>query len=326
MFRRRNAAINTDLIHFKSGETMRGYFPLFRTILCTLLLVAAVRHPLAAQDEPAADTTGPWDKGGKVGLNFTQVGISNWAGGGENTVAIGGLGSLFADYDGEQAHWNGTLEAGYGFTKIEDQEFRKSDDQLALISSYGYEATEHLLYSALLDFRTQFSEGLDYDRIDSATGDPTLISDIFAPAYLNLGLGMAYEPADYVQFFLGPVANRLILVLNDTLSQQGAFGVDPGEKFKSELGALSNLRFKKEIFENVELGSRLNLFAAYASIDKVVVTWESQLNMKVNSWLHVNITADVIYDEKVTIERENGTTGPATQFRNTLGVGVGYAF
>lgn len=297
--------------------------PFIALLLFSLL---ACYNTLLAQDTTAADTTGPWKRGGKVGMNFTQVGISNWAGGGENTLAIGSTGSVFADYEGEQAHWKGTVEAGYGFTKIEDQEFRKSDDQLAMISTYGYEATEQFLYSALLDFRTQFSDGLDYDKLDSATGEYKLISSIFAPAYLNLGVGMTYKPVDYFQFFLGPVANRIILVLNDTLSQQGAFGVDPGEKIKSELGAISNLQFKKEIFENVELGSRLNLFAPYKALDKIVVTWESLLNMKVNSWLNVNLSADVIYDENVDIEREDGTVGPATQFRNTLGIGVGYVF
>lgn len=290
------------------------------------ILAFAQQGTLFAQEGDAADTTGPWKREGKFGLNFTQVGISNWAGGGENTIAIGSIGALSASYDGAQTHWKGTLEAGYGFTKIEDQEFRKSDDQLAIISTYGHEATEHLLYSGLLDFRTQFTEGLDYNKIDSATGNQLLISDIFAPAYLNLGLGMTYKPVEYFQFFLGPIANRLIVVLNDTLSQQGAFGVEPGEHIKSELGAISNLQFKKEIFENVELGSRLNLFAPFKTIDKIVVTWESLLNMKVNSWLNVNVSVDVLYDDKVQIDRDDGTVGPATQFRNTLGVGIGYTF
>ncbi len=39
----------------------------------------------------AQDTISFWKKGGNVGLNITQVALSNWAGGGQNTIGITGL-------------------------------------------------------------------------------------------------------------------------------------------------------------------------------------------------------------------------------------------
>lgn len=290
-----------------------------------VIVLAAGTLPLRGQDQPA-DTSGPWSEGAKVAVNFTQVALSNWAGGGENTIAVGSMGAAFATFEGENAHWDTRFELGYGFAKVEDQEFRKSDDRVILISKASHEETERLLYSALLDFRTQLTNGYDYDEMDELTGEPQLISAPFAPAYLNLGLGMTWKPVNYFEFFAGPLAHHLIIVLNDTLSEQGMFGVEPGERVKNELGILSNLKFGKEVFENVRLTSRLNLFAPYETLDKVVVTWESALSMKVNSWLSVDVTADIVYDEKVKIARDDGSIGPATQFRNTLTVGVGYTF
>lgn len=259
-------------------------------------------------------------------MNFSQVALSNWSGGGQNTLAIAGLVTLLANMKTDAAVWDNGLDVGYGFTKLADQDFRKSDDKVILISKYGYKATDQLYYSALLDARTQLSDGFNYDNVDSITGQPALISRFAAPAYVTLGLGLTWKPADYFQVFVAPISNRLILVLDDTLSAVGAFGVDPGKKVKSELGVLLNVTFKKELMTNVTLSSRLNLFSAYQTFDKAVVTWESLLGLKVNDYITASIALDVMYDEKVAITRDDKTVGPSTQIREVLAIGLGYKF
>lgn len=259
-------------------------------------------------------------------MNFSQVALSNWAGGGQNTLAIAGLVNLFGNMKTEVSTWDNGLEVGYGFTKLAEQDFRKSDDKVIVISKYGYKATDQLFYSGLLDARTQLSNGFNYDKIDSATGDPTVISRFAAPAYVTLGLGATWKPASYFEVFLAPVSNRLILVMDDALSAAGAFGVDPGKKVKSELGALLNATFKKELMTNVTLSSRLNVFSAYSTFDKAVVTWESLLGLKVNDYITASVALDVLYDEKVKITRDDKTVGPSTQIREVLAIGFGYKF
>ncbi len=259
-------------------------------------------------------------------MNFSQVALSNWAGGGQNTLAIAGLVNLFGNMKTEVSTWDNGLEVGYGFTKLAEQDFRKSDDKVIVISKYGYKATDQLFYSGLLDARTQLSDGFNYDKIDSATGDPTVISRFAAPAYVTLGLGATWKPASYFEVFLAPVSNRLILVMDDELSAAGAFGVDPGKKVKSELGALLNATFKKELMTNVTLSSRLNVFSAYSTFDKAVVTWESLLGLKVNDYITASVALDVLYDEKVKITRDDKTIGPSTQIREVLAIGFGYKF
>lgn len=297
--------------------------------ILTLFLAATVAATVAHSQEaaaPAAVRDTAWKTGGQIGVNFSQVALSNWSGGGQNTLAIAGLVTMFANMKTDATAWDNGLDVGYGFTKLAEQDFRKSDDKVILISKYGYKATDQLFYSALLDARTQLSDGFNYDKIDSATGNPTIISRFAAPAYVTLGLGLTWKPADYFQVFLAPISNRLILVMDDTLSSAGAFGVDPGKKVNSELGALLNATFKKELMTNVTLSSRLNLFSAYESFDKAVVTWESLLGLKVNDYITASVALDVLYDEKVKITRDDKTVGPSTQVREVLAIGLGYKF
>jgi len=291
--------------------------------ILTLILTTTVAQ---SQDAAAPPRDTAWKTGGQIGVNFSQVALSNWSGGGQNTLAIAGLATTFANMKTETTSWDNGLDVGYGFTKLAEQDFRKSDDKLILISKYGYKATDQLFYSGLLDARTQLSDGFNYDKIDSATGNPTTISRFAAPAYVTLGLGATWKPADYFELLVAPISNRLILVMDDTLSAAGAFGVDPGKKVKSQLGALLNATFKKELMTNVTLSSRLNVFSAYETFDKAVVTWESLLGLKVNDYITASVALDVLYDENVKITRDDKTVGPSTQIREVLAIGLGYKF
>ncbi len=264
-----------------------------------------------------------WKTSGNLGLSFTQVALSNWSGGGKSTIALTGLVGLGAEYLGEIQSWENSVDLGYGMTKLGKEDFRKSDDKMILVSKYGYKANSVLDYSALLDFRTQFNYGYNFDKLDS-NNEYKKISAFMSPAYLNIGIGLNYKPVEYFQIMLSPLANRLIVVLDDDLSRQGAFGVDSNKNFKSELGSALNFTFKKDVAENVNLQTRLNLFSAYESFPKTVVNWEVTINMKINSFLTASLATDLIYDDKIKMTRANGTVGPATQFRNVLAIGFAY--
>jgi hypothetical protein len=285
--------------------------------------------PFILISQTTQDTTLPnsnWKRGGISGLNFSNVGLSNWAGGGTDMISVTGLSLLFANYKDSSMSWDNELDLGYGIVKQGKEDLRKSDDKLIFTSKFGYNATPKLFYTALLDFRTQFDLGYDYSKKDADSTSPLLISDFMSPAYLNLGLGMNYKPDEYWQFFLSAVSNRLIIVLNEKLSNQGAYGVKPGEKVFSQLGASANIVFQKEIFENVNFRSRLNLFSAYNRFSSVVVTSETAINLKVNSFINASFGLDIIYDDKVMINRNDGTVGPDTQFRHVIGIGIAYKF
>lgn len=302
----------------------------FVIAVATLLFACACA---TGQESTTADTLGSappdtlgWETGGKVGVNVSQVAHSNWAGGGRNTLTITGLASLFGNFRHMGGSWDNTLETGYGFTKQAEEDARKSDDRLIYVSRYGYNASEQFLYSALLDFRTQLTDGFDYGVFDTSANGYPVISRPFAPATLKVGIGMTYKPAPFFEVLLAPVSNQHTIVLDDELSSVGAFGVEPGKKFKSELGSLLNVLYNQDVMENVSVRSRFNAFAPYDRFTTAVITWESLVNLKVNDYVNASIAVDVLYDENVTIARDDGTTGPATQLREVLAIGLGVSF
>jgi hypothetical protein len=173
-----------------------------------------------------------------------------------------------------------------------------------------------------LDFRTQFYKGYKFEN----DGTKIYISNLMAPGYVSLGFGMNYKPTDYFELMVAPLSNRVIFVLDDSLSNQGAFGVDKGEKIKVELGGSMNATLKYPIMENIVFQTRLSIFAPYSNFTSAIVNSETLISMKVNSTININLNIDAIYDERVVINRDDGTKGPATQFRNVLAIGFGYKF
>jgi opacity protein-like surface antigen len=292
-----------------------------------LLLLGAfvlVSSSLRAQT-PAPDTLNGWKNTNLIGLNFTQIALNNWAGGGQNTVAFVGLFQGAYNYHFNNMDWKNTLELGYGVAKLGKADWQKSEDRIIFISDWskGVSDKSPFRYAALLDFRTQFYIG----RNVASTLEPKpVVSRFFSPAYLLTGIGVEYQPVDYFSVSFKPLTGRTIFVLDDALSAIGAFGVDPGSKIKFELGAMMNIVFNKELFKNITFQQRINIFAPYQAFTTMVVLSESRLNLKVNDYVTVGLALDAFYDEKVRVNRDDGTVGPATQFRNTLTVGFNYKF
>ncbi len=289
----------------------------------SLYIVGCLFSVIFLHAADAADSLG-WKTSGIVGVNFSMVNLSNWAGGGQNTVAIGGLFSYAANLIEQNANWQNSLDVGYGQTKLGKQDYRKSDDKLNLASKYNLKATDQLSYSALLDLRTQIAEGLAYN---DSTGKPTQrISNIFAPANVILGLGLTYTPESYLSITLAPLSNKLLIVADDSLNRYRAFGVDSGKTIKSDLGALLSVSFKMDVMKNVTIESKLNSFAPYKSITENLVNWNTLLSMKVNDYVNATFALDVIYDPNTVVLRNDGTSGPATQIRDVLAIGLSYKF
>jgi len=240
-----------------------------------------------------------WKTGGIFTLNVAQGTLSNWVGGGDKfTLSVLGFLNLYAFYKEGRHVWDNNLDLGYGFTKTTSLGERKADDRIDLYSKYGYEIAPKWYLSGLLNFRTQFAKGYRYSK-DSLNRDvKTLSSASFAPAYLLLSVGIDYRPVDYFSVFISPLTERLLFVTNDSLSSVGAYGVDPGKKVKSEIGAFLSAKFNKEVAKNIVYTSRLDLFSNYKrNPQNVDLYFTNVLAMKVNRFISANITLDLLYDD-----------------------------
>jgi len=274
----------------------------------------------------AADSI-PWKYKAVTGAGFNMVQLSNWAGGGQNSVTVRALflGSL--DYSNNDFSWDNDLDLGYSIINQGGQGYRKADDRIILTSKASLKQNEVLRYTGLLDFRTQFAVGYNYDQHDPR--DSTRfqqVSTLMAPGYLTGALGMEWTPIKEFTFMAAPISSRAIFVMDDYLSSIGSFGVDSGQTVKADLGGLLNATLDWEVFENVRWKARLNAFMRYRAPDLWVVTVENAFLLKVNSFLSVGFLTDIFYDDRVPITRDDKTVGPSTQLRNQLVINFTHTF
>lgn len=285
--------------------------------------------------QQVADSIQGWKTGGTISLAFSQTSLSNWASGGQNSMAMNGIFSGFANYKKGKSVWDNSLDLGYGLLKQGDEDFKKTDDKIDFLSKYGKEAFKNFYYAALLNFKTQFSPGYNYPDVSKK------ISDFLSPAYLTLALGLDYKPNAYFSAFVAPLTGKFTFVTDKALSDFGAFGVDPGETVKSELGGYirtiySKNDFKSEFMKNLSFTTKVDLFSNYLkNPQNIDVSWEILLSMKVNKYINVNFNTHLIYDDDILIlndRNENGIQEPGegsmsrVQFKEILGVGFSLKF
>ncbi len=316
--------------------------------MCTLLMAFNSAYTQVTEAEGTlktqnADTTKGWKTGGVVAINLAQTSLTNWAAGGENSIAVNGMLSVFANYKKGNNAWDNSLDIGYGIIKQGDQDIRKSDDRIDFLSKYGRKATKNLYYAVLFNMKTQMDIGYNY--VNDST--KIKISNHLAPAYLVAAIGFDYKPNAWFSAFLAPVTSKTTIVTDQDLANAGAFGVDPakyndsgvlleeGANSKTEFGGYlriiySRNDFKSEFLKNVSFTTKIDLFSNYLeNPQNVDVNWETLIALKVNKYISVNVNTQLIYDDNIKIAKEEDgvmKSKPRTQFKEILGVGFSYKF
>jgi len=283
-----------------------------------------------------------WTQKNVVGVNFNEVAFVNWNAGGNNSISALFFGNFERNFQRELLSWKTNGSIRYGLNAQEGRELRKTEDQIVFNSTFGYRQnpTSNFRYSAKFNFNTQFASGYRYPD----TKKP--ISSFMAPGYVFLGIGAEFtDPKEDLIIYLSPVTQKSTFVLNQTLANEGMFGVTPavrdelgniikeGEKVHTEFGILFTGSFKKEIFTNVNLENQLSLYSDYLNkFGNVDVDWELKLNLVVNDFIKANIGSHLRYDDDVKVKEDTNSDGeleilgPRVQFKQMLGVGVVYEF
>lgn len=314
---------------------------------------AALRKNTANPD----DTTSGWKLGGMTNIQFTNTKLYNWAAGGDNSIAFNGIVSFFANYKKGNNTWDNTLDLGYGIMRqgdktfeLDGQEFdrpfKKTDDKIEFVSKYGRQAFKNWYYAALVDFKTQMTDGKNF-LLDTGY---TVVSKRMSPAYLTGGIGLDYKPNNYFSAYISPVTARFIFVWDTPLADAGSFGVTPaevdengniivgtGEHLKTEFGGYIRLQYTRtewntEWLKNIGLTTKLNLFSNYLeNPQNVDVDWETLITWKLYKCFNISFNAHLMYDDDTkTVETNEAgeavTRGAKVQFKEILGVGFSYNF
>ncbi|MCZ2459595.1 MAG: DUF3078 domain-containing protein [Chitinophagales bacterium] len=310
-------------------------------IFCYLFLALMSGPALLAQDQtmkqlqsdanqtikkdPIDTSSQIWKTGGLFNLNLNQGALKNWAAGGDkSSLSIASLLALHAYYKKDRHQWDNTLELAYGLLNTTSQGTRKSDDRFDILSKYGYQLHKEWYLSGLFNFRTQFSKGYAYP--DNNT--KILTSDFFAPAYVILSPGITYQPGKNFSVFLSPVTARWVIVHQDSLSNAGAYGVDPGKRSKSEFGAFASASYKATLSKSASFQGRLDLFSNYKhEPGNIDVFWTNMLLVKVTKAISMNLNVDMIYDNDIKTVKGDGSIGGASlQIKELMGIGLAVKF
>jgi hypothetical protein len=302
-----------------------------KVIFATILSVSMI--PVLAQDKTikgiqstadqkpfAQDTThkSGWRTGGVFTLNFGQGSARNWAAGAEKfSMSFAGYLSLYARYRSGKFRWDNTLDLGYALVNTTSTGLRKTDDKIDLYSKAGRELNKNFSLAGVLNFKTQFADGYDYNYLGKGYKKAT--SSFMAPAYLIIAPGIDYHPTEYFSVFVSPVSARFVIVTNNPgsyffpngvipaadgggfeLPLAAGYGVDPGRKIRAEVGGFASINFGKELFKNVSYKSRMDLYANYLSTDRFTATGPNQIDIERNAAKPQNV--DVFWTNLIVMK------------------------
>jgi len=316
----------------------------FKLLFFTFLVTILSSNATVLNDSVALkrDSISHWKNINKIRLLFTQNSFVNWSAGGNNSISGILKINLTKNYKNNHTTWFNELKTNYGLNKEENRELRKTEDLFEINSTFGYRQNlkSNWYYSAKFNFKTQFSNGYKYPNKEKP------ISKFFAPAYSFLGFGTEYSIKESnFKLYLSPLTNKTTFVFNQTLANEGSFGVtraqytndgeliSEGEKTKIELGMLATGEWKTEIMKNIQMANKLILYSDYLNnYGNVDIDWEISFDLTINEYVTANIGSHFIFDDdvkqKADVDNDGvlDILGPRLQVKQVLGVGFLYNF
>ena len=294
-------------------------------MLSRFIAVALLFAAIPALAQPSAPDTLTAEDGWiqDLGLQFagSQATYRNWQEGGIDAIAVSAQSEgIFYRVSGpiRQAH---EVRFALGGLKQDTLGFRKADDLARYGFGLEYATGSPFRPSVTFTARTQFVKGYDYaaDPGEYPTLTPEddgsfQVSNAFAPLYLTQSAGVVYDPG-------GGFTSRLGLGLKETVVTaerlRPLYGNALDQAVRVQAGLDAELRFRREVLENLTLTSRLAAFQAFNELGNVEpdVVFENRLRMRVNDFLNVTLDGAVLFDRDVSAD---------LQARQSLAVGVAF--
>ena len=282
------------------------------------------QHQLTAENEEyihdkeleLTNDSSYWDNAAVFYVGFNKTGLHNWSAGGMNFMEVHGLADIWIDYRHNKFHWNnfitmsfGMMKSGYG--NLRDDAWWKNDDLFEVASKFSLR-TKHLWdYSFLLNFRTQFYKGFysDYDRDNDKYMDKLL-----SPIYPITGLGLDYHANNHLTCYVSPMTIKSTIVLDSTLSSQGVFGLNPGQRVRTEAGFYTSLIYSHDSIFNTQglsFFSDLTAFGNYIeSPGNIDITWEALISYQLRDFFSITFSSYMIYDHDIQIPLYDANGSP----------------
>lgn len=251
-----------------------------------------------------------WMPTAVAGLNVSQLALSNWTQGGENSITWSLAGNLGLKYVSSEWKFTNGLKIAYGRTKLGGDDFRTNDNELYLedVLSRTFGWAINPFFSNTI--RTTIAPGYLYSK-----GSATEIANFFDPGYVTQSLGFTYDKLSNFNTRLGFAVQEVVT------NKFRQYSDDPKtakvEAFKLETGIQSVTTGNFEVDKNLLFTSSLTLFSRFESLDVWDVRWDNSLVAKVNNWMNVNLGFLLIY------QKDQSAT---TQMKQSMQLGIVYTF
>lgn len=257
-----------------------------------------------------------WFYYGQNNLTINQNNFSHWNAGGSNSFGLDAKVNYTLIYKSGKNFWENNAQLGYGVMSIVHRKDQKTDDVINISSTYGYDLGKNYYLSTGFQFLSQFSPGYDYSG-NSSPEFSDRISNFMAPAYLNMGIGLLYNPNENFQITVRPINGRFTFVLDKKFQKIGQFGlVRDGQKVRVELGNMINISYKIKLMKDMTFTNQLDIFSNYFNHpERANLAYSGILNLKFNKYISTLINLDLVYNHD-QIDK--------LQLKQTLGVGLSY--
>lgn len=135
--------------------------------------------------------------------------------------------------------------------------------------------------------------------------------------------------------------------MDPVLADAGSFGVEGatydtsgtlitnGKQRRTEYGGYVRIMYRQTFFKDQSVGllTKLDLFSNYANNPQNIdVNWETLISLKVNKFMTASLGITIVYDDdiKLPVDRDGDGvkegTGPRTQLKEILAIGISYKF
>lgn len=277
-----------------------------------------------------------WKHWTKLGLNLNQASFSdNWRDGGVNSVAWSTTGWHKSEFNKNDFNFTTEFDFRYGVLSNDGQLSKKNIDRIFWDNKLAYKfSTNWSIFTSIL-FESTFSPGYEYTRPGGVDTRGRQISAFMSPGYLTESLGLEYKPDETFSLRFGTGTARQTFVLDDNVREReldefgniiglkSAFGVEPGNTMRSELGFQLVANLDKNLSKNLNLKSRYALLADYQEISRPDHRLDATLTAKISGIVSVTANGILWYDRTRVLD---GETNARVQYSQALSMGLLFAF
>ncbi|MEX2403302.1 MAG: DUF3078 domain-containing protein [Balneolales bacterium] len=251
-----------------------------------------------------------WDIDFRGGLTGSQTSYRNWSSGGSNNVTAIANTVFSGVYSKEKYRYTFNLTMRYGQTRLDDNEFRKSEDVIRFRNQIIRQFDDKRFGTVInVNFETQFDEGLNDDR-------DAVVSRFFAPANLTETIGFSFSPENSKFAMDAGVAMKQTFVRDTLLSER--YGLDEGDSFMNEAGFSLIFKYQKELMENVVYTGHMETFTnVLKDLDSTNLTLINELSGGINNHLSAEFEFAMKFNDNISRE---------VQIKQIFSLGVNFHF